>query len=131
MPAEFLNPATLSKPTAYAHVSVVEGRQVHVSGQVALDASGALVGKGDLEAQTEQVYRNLAAALEAAGASLRQVFKATTYVVDLTKERAAVIRRVRQRHFGEGPYPASTMVGVEALVDPEFLIEIEVIACLS
>jgi enamine deaminase RidA (YjgF/YER057c/UK114 family) len=131
MPAEFLNPPTLSRPTAYAHVAVVEGRQIHVSGQVALDASGVLVGKGDLETQTEQVYRNLAGALGAAGANFKHVFKATTYVVDLTKERAATVRRVRQRHFGEGPYPTSTMVGVDALVDPDFLIEIEVIASLS
>lgn len=131
MPPRFLNPHSLSSPTAYAHVAVVEGRQIHVAGQVALDASGALVGKGDIEAQAEQVYRNLAAALEAAGASLKDVFKATTFVVGLTKEKAAIIRAVRQRHFGAGPYPASTMVGIEALVDPDFLIEIEVIASLS
>lgn len=130
MTLRFINPEALSKPTAYAHVALVEGRQVHVSGQVALNAAGALVGQGDLEAQTEQVYRNLAAALEAAGASLKHVFKATTYVVGLTKEKAAIVRAARLRHFGDGPYPASTMVGIGALVDPDFLIEIEVIARL-
>lgn len=131
MPSQFISPPTLSAPTGYSHAAVVEGRQIHISGQVALDAKGGLVGKGDLEAQTDQAYRNLAAALEAAGANLSHVFKATIYVVGLTRERAAIVRRVRLRHFGEGPYPASTMVGVDALVDPEFLIEIEAIAGLA
>lgn len=130
MQQRFINPPGLSRPTAYAHVTITQGPQVHISGQVALDAAGALVGKDDLEAQTEQVFRNLAAALEAAGAGFKDVYKATTYVVGLTKERAAIVRRVRLRYFGDGPYPASTMVGIEALVDPDLLIEIEMSASL-
>lgn len=128
MPSHFLNPASLSKPTGYSHVAVAEGRQIHISGQVSLDGSGTLIGKDDFAAQTEQVFRNLEAALAAAGAGFKDVFKMTTFVVGLTKERAAAVRAVRLRHFGDGPYPASTMVGVPALVDPDLLIEIEVIA---
>jgi enamine deaminase RidA (YjgF/YER057c/UK114 family) len=127
-----LNPPTLSKPTGYSHATLVTaGRQVHVSGQVALNAAGEIVGKGDIAAQTEQVYENLTIALSAAGADMRQVFKLVTYVVDLTPARAAEIRKVRLAHLPEGNYPASTMVGTTALVHPDFLIEVEAIALLD
>jgi enamine deaminase RidA (YjgF/YER057c/UK114 family) len=129
MTTERLNPASLSKPTGYAHVAIVpSGRQIHVSGQVALDAAGQVVGKGDLAAQTEQVYANLSAALAAAGGTLADVFKVVTYVVGLTPERAAAVRSVRARYLGDGPFPASTMVGVTGLVHPDLEIEIEAIA---
>ena len=107
------------------------GRQVHVSGQVALDAAGEIVGKGDIAAQTAQVYQNLKAALSAAGADMRQVFKLVTYVVDLTPARAAEIRKVRLANLPEGAYPASTKIGTTALVHPDFLIEVEAIALLD
>ena len=124
-----LNPDTLSKPTGYSHVVVVEaGRQIHLSGQVAFDASGQVVGKGDVGAQAEQVYANLVNGLAAAGARIGDVFKLVTYVVGLTPEKAATIRAVRMKHMGAGPYPASTMVGVTSLVHPDLLLEIEVIA---
>ena len=117
MPIQRLNPPTLSKPTGYSHATLVTaGRQVHVSGQVALNAAGEVVGKGDIAAQTEQVYQNLKAALSAAGADMRHVFKLVTYVVDLMPARAAEIRKVRLAHLPEGDYPASTMVGTTALV---------------
>lgn len=132
MPIEFVNPAEVSRPAGYSHVAVVTaGRQVHLAGQVALNAAGQLVGKGDLGAQAEQVYANLAAALSAVGASFSNVFKVVTYVVDLTPEKAAAVRTVRMKQLGDGPYPASTMVGVTSLVHPDMLIEIEVIAALD
>jgi enamine deaminase RidA (YjgF/YER057c/UK114 family) len=132
MPIQRLNPPSLSKPTGYSHATLVTaGRQVHVSGQVALNASGEIVGKGDIAAQTEQVYQNLKAALSAAGADMRHVFKLVTYVVDLTPARATEIRKVRLAHMTEGDYPASTMVGTTALVHPDFLIEVEAIALLD
>jgi len=132
MPIQRLNPPTLSKPTGYSHATLVTaGRQLHISGQVALNAAGEIVGKGDIAAQAEQVYQNLKAALAAAGADMRHVFKVVTYVVDLTPARAADIRKVRLRHLPEGEYPASTMIGTTALVHPDFLIEIEAIALLD
>ena len=129
------NPATLSKPTGYSHVAIIPaGRQVHVSGQVALNAASQVIGTGDIAAQAEQVYANLAAALAAAGATLDDVFKLVTYVVNLTPEKAAAIRTVRLKHLGGGPAsatpPASTMVGVTSLVNPDLLIEVEAIATL-
>jgi enamine deaminase RidA (YjgF/YER057c/UK114 family) len=129
MTVQFLSPAMLSKPTGYSHVAIVDaGKQIHISGQVALNAAGEVVGKGDVGAQAEQVYANLITALAAAGASLGDVFKLVTYVVNLTPEKAAAIRAVRMKHLGAGPYPASTMVGVTSLVTPDLLVEIEVIA---
>ena len=98
---------------------------------MALNAAGQVVGKGDLGAQTEQVYANLAAALAAAGTGFAKVFKLVTFVVDLTPEKAVAIRAVRKKYLGDGPYPASTMVGVTGLVNPDLLVEIEVIAALD
>jgi enamine deaminase RidA (YjgF/YER057c/UK114 family) len=132
MKRDNLNPATLSAPRGYSHVTVVtSSKQVHVSGQVALDASGAVVGKGDLSKQAEQVYANLGLALAAAGAKLSDVFKVVTYVVTLDPDKATLVRAVRNKQLGDGPYPASTMVGVTALVNPDLLIEIEAIAAID
>jgi enamine deaminase RidA (YjgF/YER057c/UK114 family) len=132
MTIERSNPAGLSKPTGYSHLAIVSaGRQVHISGQVAFDASGAVVGKGDIGAQAEQVYANLKTALAAAGADFSKVFKMNTYVVGLTPEMLPPVRAARARHFGDGPYPASTLVGVTALVHPDLLIEVEVSAALD
>ena len=132
MKRETLNPSTLSTPRGYSHVTVVtSARQAHISGQVALNAAGEVVGKGDLAAQTEQVFTNLDHALAAAGAQLSDVFKIVTYVVGLDLDKAATVRAVRNKHLGDGPYPASTVVGVTALVHPDWLIEIEAIAALD
>lgn len=126
------NPEGLSRPTGYSHIAIVSaGRQVHVSGQVAFDANGAVVGKGDVGAQAEQVFANLEKALAAAGADFGHVFKMNTYVVGLTAEMLPPIRAARARRFGDGPYPASTLVGVTALVHPDLLIEVEVSALLD
>lgn len=132
MTVQRLNPAGLSAPTSYAHVVIAgPGRQVHVSGQVARNAAGAVVGRGDLAAQADQVFTNLRTALVAAGTDFSRVFKMVTYVVDLTPAKAAEVREVRQRHLGAAPVPAATMVGVTSLVDPDLLIEVEVIAALD
>ena len=132
MKTAYLNPPTLTTPTGYSHVAVVQSpRQIHIAGQVAFDPAGQVVGKGDLAAQAEQVYGNLAKALAAGGASLADVFKVVTFVVDLDPDKAKAIRAVRARHFGDGPYPAGTMVGVTSLVHPDLLLEIEAIAAID
>lgn len=126
------NPPGLSQPTGYSHIAIVPaGRQLHISGQVALDANGNLVGKGDIGAQAEQVFANLKVALAAGGADIGKVFKLVTYVVNLTPEMLPPIRAARAKCFGDGPYPASTLVGVTALVNPDLLLEVEAIAALD
>ncbi len=131
MPITHHNPAGLSKPTGYTHVTKVAALyHVHISGQVALDAEGKVVGKGDIGAQAEQVYRNLEIALAEVGLDFTHVFKQVTYVVGLTPELLPPVRAARAKRFGDGPFPASTLVGVTALVNPDLLIEVEVIAAV-
>lgn len=132
MKRETINPPALSEPRGYVHVTIVPaGKQVYVSGQVALDKAGNVVGKGDLAAQAEQVYKNLGEALAAAGASFGDVFKLVTYVVDLTPDKVAQVRGSRAKAFGTGPFPSSTMVGVSGLVHPDWLLEVEAIAAID
>ena len=124
------NPPELSTPTGYTHVVEVTGpaKTIYIAGQIAFDKSGAIVGKGDMKAQTEQVFKNLEAALAAAGAKFSDVVKMNTYVTDMSQ--IAVIREVRGRYFGTTT-AASTLVQVAALARPELMIEIEVIAAVG
>jgi reactive intermediate/imine deaminase len=120
------NPPSLSKPTGYTHVvEVLRGKTVYLAGQVAFDASGALVSKGDFKAQTRQVLENVKAALAAAGATFDHVVKITTYVTDMSQIQA--LREMRASYYGSNP-PASTLVHVAGLATPDLLIEIEAIA---
>ena len=124
------NPPALSKPTGYTHVVEVTGpgKIVYIAGQIALDRNGKVVGDGDMKAQAEQVFKNLEAALAAAGAKFSDVVKMNTYITDMDK--APAVREVRARYFGETT-PASTLVQVAKLARPEFMLEIEVIAAVS
>lgn len=123
---ERMNPQGLSTPTGYSHVVTARGgKTVYIAGQVAFDAKGQLVGKGDLAAQTRQVFENLAIALTAAGATFANVVKTNYYMRDASQ--VAVVRDIRSKYF-TGELPASTLVEVPRLANPDFLIEIEVIA---
>jgi 2-iminobutanoate/2-iminopropanoate deaminase len=113
----------------YSHVVVVEaGRQVFISGQLARNAAGELVGKGDMRAQIRQVGENLKTALEAAGASLDALVKTTTYVTDIDEYFKHV--DLRMEYFGDA-MPTSTTVEVRRLSHPDFLIEVEAVALLQ
>ena len=130
MKKQYLNPKELTTPRFYTHAVTAEGtgKLVHVSGQVSWDASGNVVGKGDMRAQSEQVFNNVGAALKAAGAGWDDVIKMNGYMVGMHAERVNAYREVRQRFLKEGALPASTLVGVERLVDPDLLLEVEVVA---
>src|SRR5678815_1182612 len=108
------NPPTLSKPTGYTHVVEVPGpaKMVYIAGQIALDKDGKVVGAGDMKAQAEQVFKNLDAALTAAGAKFSDVVKMNTYITDMDK--AADVREVRAKYFKDVT-PASTLVQVVRL----------------
>jgi enamine deaminase RidA (YjgF/YER057c/UK114 family) len=132
MKAQFINPPALMPTKGWTHVvSATGGRTVYVSGQVSTDERGEVVGKGDLRAQVEQTFRNLQACLSAAGATFKDVVKSNLYVVGLRPEHVPIIREVRGRYFDQANPPASTLVGVEALVGPDWLIEIEVVAVVA
>lgn len=131
MPHQFINPPDLNPPVGFSHVAVATpGRTVYVSGQVSVDATGQVVGKGDFRTQVERTFENLGTALAAAGATFADVVKVTYFVVGLTPEHIPVVREVRRKLLNADHPPASTLVGVSALVVPEWLIEIEVVAVL-
>ncbi len=126
---EHIRPEGLANNPAYTMVVAATGtRTVYISGQVALDGQGQLVGANDLGAQTEQVMQNLQTALAGAGATFADVVKITTYVVGYKPAHRGVISAVRSPYFPADAPPASTLVGVSALAAPEWLIEIEAVA---
>jgi enamine deaminase RidA (YjgF/YER057c/UK114 family) len=125
---EGINPPDLTTPQTYSQVMVATGsRLVFVSGQVAEDEHGDVVGPGDLAAQSRQAFANVARALAAAGARPDQVSKITIFVVDYRQECLADIESGRGALFGEHK-PADVLVGVEALAHPGCLIEVDAIA---
>lgn len=129
MATRFIHPEGVFATPAYTQVVTAKGgKTVYVSGQVALGESGNLVGRGDLRAQTKQVFVNLERCLAAAGATFEDVIKMTTYVVDYRPEVLETIRAVRSEYLSEENPPASTLVGVQALAFEGLLIEVEAIA---
>ncbi len=125
---EHIKPEGLSNNPAYTHVVSARGaRTIYISGQVAVDPEGNVVGVGDLGAQTEQVMVNLRTALAAAGASFADVVKTTTFIVNYVPEHRSIVGEIRGRYLSTNP-PASTLLGVTALAAPDFMIEIEAIA---
>ena len=129
---EHKNPPGLSTPRGYSHtVSVAGGRTVFIAGQVAYNAQGEVVGKGDLRAQARQAFENLRIALAAAGGSFKDVVKMNTYVVGYKPDQLPVLREVRAEILKDVTPPASTLVGVQSLVNPDLLIEIEAIAVVE
>lgn len=112
-------------PPGYSH-AVQGGGLVFVSGQVALDAEGSVVGVGDMAEQARQAFRNLGAVLAAAGCSFADVLKLTYFVRDI--EAVASIRAARDEFVDTANPPASTLVEVSRLFMPDLLIEIEAVA---
>jgi enamine deaminase RidA (YjgF/YER057c/UK114 family) len=124
-----VNPPTVAAPIGYSHAVIKSGTPVFVSGQVALDAQGKLVGEGDAAAQADQAFRNLQAVVGGCGGTLADVVKITVYVTD-PAYRGAVVE-ARNRFLGPGPYPASTYVVVSALAVPQLLVEVEAVAMID
>lgn len=128
MTLELINPEDLPIHTSYTQVIAATGsRLVFVAGQVADDAQGNLVGAGDLAVQALQAFANVGHALAAAGARPDQVTKITIYVVSHRPEYLPQISEARIAVFADHK-PADTLVGVEALAEPQYLIEVEAIA---
>ena len=116
----------------FAHAVTTTGKLAFVSGQVALDADGQLVGPGDLAAQTAQALRNLHRILGALGADWPDVVRFAWYVLDAGSVQ--VIRDARDEFIrpslGDRPNPASTLVQVAALFRPGFLVEVDAVVAL-
>ena len=125
----YINPDSLNKNPAFTNVVVVEGnvKTVHIGGQDALNASGEIVGKGDIVAQTEQVLANLRAALAAGGAGPEHIIKWNLYVVEGQSLQAGFA--AFQNAWPEVPNPpAITGVFVSGLAHPDFLVEMDAVA---
>src|SRR5262249_44700611 len=123
------NPAAMHRPIGYTHVVETHGgRTIYISGQVALDTTGNLVGGDDLPAQATQVFKNLAAALASVGASFEHVVKFTYFLLDISQ--IAVVRAVRDQYINTQQPPASSAVEVRRLFRDDVLIEIEAIAVI-
>ncbi len=128
MTLELINPDELPTPASYTQVVVATGsRLVFVAGQVAEDAQGNLVAAGDLAAQARQAFANVGRALAAASARPDQVTRITIYVVGHRPEYLPDISAARIAVFGDHK-PADTLLGVERLAEPGYLIEVEAIA---
>jgi enamine deaminase RidA (YjgF/YER057c/UK114 family) len=131
MSLELINPDDLPTPPTYTHVVIATGsRLVFIAGQEPEDEHGDLVGPGDLAAQARQVFGNVGRALAAAGARPEQVTKITIFVVGYRREQLPAIEAGRLALFGDHK-PADTLVGVETLSRPDYLIEVEAVAVID
>ncbi|MFF4037317.1 MULTISPECIES: RidA family protein [unclassified Streptomyces] len=128
-PTRIPAPDGVAPAAQYSHVVSATGRLVAVSGQLALDEDGKLVGEGDPAAQARQVFENLRRCLAAAGAGFQDVVKLTYFVTDIAHLPA--IRAARAAHIPDDRLPAASAVQVAALVAPEFLMEVEALAVVG
>ena len=131
----YLNPPSLPNWSAtFSQLVVLEHgglRHLYVSGQVGVDVAKTLQGDGGFEAQLDGALSNLKIALQSGGGSWPDVVKLTVYVVDYAPAHASSIRRALTSRFAPGKLPALTLLGVAALADPTFLIEIEATAVVQ
>lgn len=131
MAVQLINPDELRTHTSFTQVAAATGSQlVFVAGQVAEDAHGNLIGRDDHATQSRQAFANVGRALAAAGARPQQVPKLTIYVVHLRPEYLPDISAARAEVFGDHK-PADTVLGVQALAEPGYLIEVEAVAVVD
>jgi enamine deaminase RidA (YjgF/YER057c/UK114 family) len=129
---KFINPPGLKALGMYSNVACAKGGTlVFISGQVAVDAEGKVVGKGDIQAQAVQVFENLKLALGAAGATFEDVLKFTIFIKNLTPDARKSVMSVRNRHISQTHPPAATMVGIDQLVEDDLLVEVEAVAMVG
>ena len=134
MPKEYINPNNLfqSLPYGFSQIVVAAGkRMVFISGQTAWDEGKNIVGRDSVLEQARQAFRNLEKAMEAAGGTLKDIVALRIYVVDYQAECGTAVGTALREVFSSENPPASTWIGVSALADPEFLIEIEATAVLD
>lgn len=130
MNTQFINPEGIARATGYSQVVVTDARKtVYISGQIGVTRDG-IVQQG-LRAQTVQAFENLKTALAAVGATFDNVVKMTTLIVNYKPEDRLTVREVRAQYLSATQPPASTLMGVQALALPEWLIEIEAIAVIE
>lgn len=130
MSVQVSNPNSVNDPNGhYSQVAHVSSNSdlLFISGQGPQNMNGETVGKGDMTAQAEQVFKNLQAILKAHNASFTNAIKTTIYITDMS--RLAEFNSVRAKYYA-GAKPTSALVEVSALVDPDWLIEVELVAAV-
>lgn len=128
---QMINPATVATPGGYSHAAVIDlgnCKMVILSGQVALDQKGKLIGANDIVKQTEQVFRNIKNIIEAAGGNMHHVVKLGYFTTDVAQIHG--IRTIRDQFINTNNPPASTLVQVNKLFREDILIEIEATAII-
>ena len=133
MPNEYINPNNLfsSVPYGFSQIVVATGKKMaFISGQTAWDEQKNVVGGNSFLEQARQAFRNLENAMQAVGGTLKDVVALRIYVVDYDAESGTAVGVALREFFSENP-PASSWIGVAALADPGFLIEIEATAVLD
>ena len=125
---EYQNPGSLPKPSGYTHIVKVGGT-VYIAGQVSADPCSDLVHAGDVEAQTRQVWHNLEEAVKAAGGTLQDIVKTTTFVT--SADHFPIVRKVRNELWENLTLPANTMIVVKAFANPDYSVEIEAVAAVD
>jgi len=128
MVVERSNPSALANPPGYSHV-VKDGTNVYVAGQVARDRNGNTVGVGDFSAQAEQVFENVRGALESVGSNMHSIMKLNVFMT--RREDIPAYRLVRAKFVPDDALPVSTLILCSGLADPDFRIEVEVIATVA
>ena len=130
-PVRYVNPPGLAMNPRFTQlVEINGGRTILISGQVAYDKDGKVMGKGDIRAQSKQVFENLKTALDSVGAGFNDVAKLNTFMVNMP-ENLEGYRDVRGEYLAKNEHPpASTTVGVAALVNPDLLLEVEAVVVL-
>jgi 2-iminobutanoate/2-iminopropanoate deaminase len=134
MPKEYINPNSLfpSLPHGFSQVVIASGRRmVFVSGQTAWDIQKNIVGGDSVLEHARQAFRNLEKAMESAGGTLKDVVALRIYIVDYQAECGTAVGIALREFFSAEKPPTNTWIGVSALADPEFLIEIEATAVLD
>ena len=125
------NPPTVSQPTGYSHAAEIDlgkSKMLIISGQVALDAEGRVVGEKNFEQQAEQVFKNIKAIIEHSGGTMNDLVKTTIYLRDVSN--IVRFREIRNKYINANNPPASTLVEVTDLARDEFLLEVEATAVI-
>jgi enamine deaminase RidA (YjgF/YER057c/UK114 family) len=126
----YINPGTLAGLDGFTH-AVRVGQMVYVSGEVALDSMGALVGPGDLAAQARQAFANLELVLDIAGVSPTDVVQLNVYIVGFKPADWATVRQAGAKFFPQRNPPAGTVLGVAALPREGLLIAVDAVAVVK
>jgi len=133
MTVKLFNPPTLPKRGGYSQVcEVTSGKLVLIAGQVPHDMHDKMLGEGDFDAQVEQVFRNLDAALKAAGGSMKDLVKIVNYcVASVSQEQRINYRTIRDRYVNTAAPPVSTFIYVVRLAQPNWLFEMDAMAVIG